>query len=245
MALEKLIGHRTSSAEEHWISISDLMAGLMVIFLFVAITYIRPIIATQNEVSDIVVSWKDTELDIHRALNQEFEHDLDNWHAELDRETMSIRFKAPEVLFKSGTADLQPEFQTILDDFFPLYLDVLNRFQNSISEIRIEGHTSSEWEGAATEYEAYIKNMELSQTRTRSVLEYVLGLKSIALFKEWARPKLTANGLSSSQLVYKDSKEDKAQSRRVEFRVRTDTKQHIIQVLEAIDGTNVRVSRIQ
>ena len=211
------------------------MAGLMVIFLFIAITYIRPVVETQNRIRDIVVAWKDSEVEIYKELQREFKEDLPRWHAELDRETLSIRFRAPDVLFDAGTANLQPEFRSILDDFFPRYLKVLHEFQDAIAEVRIEGHTSSEWEGAADNDEAYFRNMALSQARTRSVLEYALGLPLVAPFKEWAQAHLTANGLSSSQLVYRSSQEDKVQSRRVEFKVRTNSKEQIIRVLETIE----------
>lgn len=235
MALEQFLGRGSRPDDGHWLSVSDLMAGLMVIFLFIAITYIRPVVETQNRIRDIVVAWKDSEVEIYNALQREFEDDLPRWHAELDRETLSIRFRAPDVLFDSGTANLQPEFKSILDDFFPRYLKVLHVFQDAIAEVRIEGHTSSEWEGAATDDEAYFKNMALSQARTRSVLEYALGLPLVNPFKGWAQAHLTANGLSSSQLVYHGSQEDKARSRRVEFRVRTNSKEQIVRVLETIE----------
>ena len=235
MALEQILGRGSRSDDEHWISVSDLMAGLMVIFLFIAITYIRPVVETQNRIRDIVVAWKDSEVEIYKELQREFKEDLPRWHAELDRETLSIRFRAPDVLFDAGTANLQPEFRSILDDFFPRYLKVLHEFQDAIAEVRIEGHTSSEWEGAADDDEAYFRNMALSQARTRSVLEYALGLPLVAPFKEWAQAHLTANGLSSSQLVYRSSQEDKVQSRRVEFKVRTNSKEQIIRVLETIE----------
>ena len=38
-----------SDNDESWLSVSDLMAGLMVIFLFIAITYIRPLAETKQK----------------------------------------------------------------------------------------------------------------------------------------------------------------------------------------------------
>ena len=37
--IEKLFNRQAQETEEHWVSISDVMAGLMVIFLFIAISY--------------------------------------------------------------------------------------------------------------------------------------------------------------------------------------------------------------
>lgn len=50
MTMEKLFGRRAAPDDEHWMSVSDLMAGLMVIFLFIAITYIRPIVEIQSKI---------------------------------------------------------------------------------------------------------------------------------------------------------------------------------------------------
>ncbi len=207
----------------------------MVIFLFIAITYIRPILNTQSAIRQIVVTWQQSEVEIYIALRTEFEEDLPRWGAELDRETLSIRFKAPEILFDTAKSSLKPEFKLILSDFFPRYLRVLHGFQEAIDEIRIEGHTSSIWEGAATPNEAYFNNMGLSQARTRSVLEYGLQLPDVLPLKDWAREHLTANGLSSSRPILVGEVEDAGRSRRVEFRVRTNAKEQIVRVLETLD----------
>ncbi len=232
--LDKIIGRSASSDEEHWISVSDLMAGLMVIFLFIAITYIRPIVKVQDRIEEIVVAWSESEVAIFEALEIEFHDDLSRWRAELDQKTLSIRFKAPDVLFDAAAASLRPEFESILSEFFPRYLKVLAGFREGIAEVRLEGHTSSEWEGAINDDDAYFRNMSLSQARTRSVLKYSLSLPGIADQKDWARNLVTANGLSSSQLIMSNGLEDKVRSRRVEFRVRTNTKERIVRILETI-----------
>ncbi|MDX9861633.1 MAG: OmpA family protein [Rhodospirillales bacterium] len=232
--MRRILGLTRGADDHHWISVSDLMAGLMVLFLFIAITYIRPIVETQNKIREIVVAWNESEVDIHKALEEEFEKDLSRWGAELIRETLTIRFKSPDVLFDTAEATLKPEFKQILSEFFPRYLDVLNNFSSAIDEVRIEGHTSSEWIGVETQDEAYFRNMALSQARTRSVLEYCLGLPTVETVKSWAKAHMTANGLSSSRLILRDNAEDKVRSRRVEFRIRTNTKEQIVRVLETI-----------
>ena len=120
----------------------------------------------------------------------------------MDIETLSIRFKKP---FKQGEATVPNAFKSVLRDFFPRYVAILTKddYRNEISEIRIEGHTSSEWFVKVTGHEAYINNMELSQDRARNVLHYVLRIAHPAVTqnREWLKKNLTANGLSSSQLV--------------------------------------------
>ncbi|WP_323761866.1 OmpA/MotB family protein [Maricaulis sp.] len=227
------------SEGEGWLSVSDLMAGLMVFFLFIAILYIQPLQRIKLNVEAIVQAWQEGELEIYNALQAEFEDDLPRWNAQLDRNELTLRFNSPDVLFEAGDAALRPEFEVILSDFFPRYLATLEPFYEAslIEEIRIEGHTSSDWVGVS-EGEAYFRNMELSQDRTRSVLQYALELDGSSSHVGWARPLLTANGLASSRPITDgdSSMEDPVRSRRVEFRVRTTTQNRLNEILEQFEA---------
>jgi outer membrane protein OmpA-like peptidoglycan-associated protein len=76
--------------------------------------------------------------------------------------------------------------------------------------------------------------MALSQSRTRTTLQYVLGLPKVADQQQWLKANLTANGLSSSRLRYNaDGSENKDLSQRVEFRVRTNADAQISEILKA------------
>ncbi len=211
-------------SDEFWISISDLMSGLMVVFLFIAVAYI----------TNIAVTYEEFQSSLYDDLYDEFKDDLPRWNAELDRQTLSVRFNEPDVLFDLGESYLKPDFRAILDDFFPRYIGVLSRpeYVDEIEEVRIEGHTSSEWVNGTEGLPAYIANMELSQDRTRSVLAYVMALEGAEEHAAWLSARLTANGLSSSRLV-RDSTgaEDAVRSRRVEFRVKTDAERRIFDVI--------------
>lgn len=233
MSSTNLFQSESNGDDEHWISVSDLMAGLMVIFLFIAISYMKDIVVEKDRIEKIAITWNETQEALYEELDKEFKDDLAKWNAALDRNTLAIRFKEPSVLFDSGEAGLKPQFKVILDNFFPRYLSVLRKYREAIAEVRIEGHTSSEWEGAPTEMNAYFRNMELSQNRTRSVLSYALQLPTISVDRDWARKTITANGLSSSHPIYAyEGKEDPEQSRRVEFRVRTNAERQIVNILK-------------
>ncbi|MBF0187655.1 MAG: OmpA family protein [Magnetococcales bacterium] len=225
--------HSCSQEEDgHWISVSDLMAGLMVIFMFIAISYMRDVVVEKERIEQIAITWNETQEALHSDLEAEFKNDLEKWNAALDRETLSIRFKEPSVLFSSGESALNAQFKAILNSFFPRYLQVLKQYRDDISEVRIEGHTSSIWSRSKSAIDGYFKNMRLSQDRTRSVLQYCLQLPQVQQDASWARSTITANGLSSSRpILLKDGKEDATRSRRVEFRVRTNAEQKIVQIL--------------
>ena len=219
-----------------WVSIADMMTGLMVVFMFIAIIYIDNIQEQNAQIREIAVAFEEAEADIYDALVDEFETDLPVWNAIIDRESLAIRFQAPEVLFLPGSSALRPEFKDIIDDFFPRYIRVLDAHADSIEEVRIEGHTSSDWAGEPSEMQAYFNNMGLSQARTRSVLSYSLDREGLDAHYPWARRALTANGLSSSRPIKTDGAEDRKASRRVEFKVRTDAKTQMVRVLQSVDA---------
>ena len=249
--MEKMFNRQGQETEEHWVSISDVMAGLMVIFLFIAISYMvnanRETERANRETERIrelkvkVANLLDTYRNLQRALSEdlekEFESDLVNWTGYLDMETLSIRFKKP---FAQGDATVPNAFKNVLHDFFPRYTAILTKpeYKDNIAEIRIEGHTSSEWFDTVGLDMAYYNNMKLSQDRSRNVLKYVLEIRhpEIIQDKEWIKKHLTANGLSSSKLIfYLDGNQNKEESRRVEFRVVTKSEKLIDEIKELME----------
>ncbi len=211
--------------EGGWMHISDMMSTLMIIFLFISVCYMIDVRKDRDRMKDIAVAYNRLQNELYVDLSREFKDDLGKWNAVLDKKDMSIRFKEPDVLFDVGSSYLKMEFKDILDDFFPRYIKILNsdKYRDNIEEIRIEGHTSTEWSSSADEDDSYIYNMELSQGRTREVLTYCLSLMD-GDKKSWTKYRLTSNGLSSSRILLdKDGNEDKVLSRRVEFKVRTNS----------------------
>ena len=224
------------------------MAGLLLIFILV-LSFVMLDLMEKEERDDeiqkvllkIFTDYVELRGNLYIALEREFEKDLERWNAILDRETLSVRFREPKVLFAQGEAKVQFAFKEILDDFFPRYIQILKRpeYVNAIAEVRIEGHTSSEWSEDVSPEDAYIHNMELSQDRTRSVLQYVLQIPAIYSDKNWLQQHLTANGLSSSKLItYPNGTQNREESRRVEFRARTNAEKQLekIKELEGIIG---------
>lgn len=235
--MEKLFGSskRPSDSGEHWMSVSDLMAGLMMVFLFISVALMRDAMVERDKIKEVAETYQQTQEAIYIALFKEFEVDLKKWGAEIDRDTLSVNFTAPDVLFANGKANLTGNFQTILDDFFPRYLKVLDSYKPIIQEIKIEGHTSSKWNHDSTDYEAYFNNMRLSQSRTRAVLGYVMLLPNVAeQHYSWVKANVAAVGYSSSKLATnEEGLEDEDRSRRVSFRVITNAEEQIRKILGA------------
>ncbi|QGU33736.1 OmpA family protein [Thermochromatium tepidum] len=215
--------------EGHWLTVSDLMATLMMIFLFLAVLHMVQVERLHQAETEVRVTAAESRQAIYSALEREFRHDLPRWNAELVERTLTLRFREPDILFDRNSARIKPEFEAILNDFLPRYVAQLEPFRDVIREIRIEGHTSSEWKAGTPPLEAYFLNMELSQQRTQAVLRFAYGIDLIK-GKDWFRERVAAVGLSSSRPVLDASgHEDTAASRRVEFSVLTNFESRLLE----------------
>ena len=212
-----------------WISISDMMSGLMLIFLFIAISFMVKVESEKQEMKDIVLNYRDTKVNLNEALYSEFENDLANWNATINKEN-SIVFSSPEVLFDMSKSDIKNEFKIILDNFFPRYIKILTskNYKDKIYELRIEGHTSDSWKNSKSKEEIYLKNMQLSQTRAYEVLSYCYSLKdkTSVEHKQWLEKHLRANGMAFSKM------KNLKTARRVEFVIQMKSEENIYKVLE-------------
>ncbi len=249
--------------EAQWISLSDLMSSLMMIFMLIAIAfmlktqadsqsimryseqarlnamkmqdYARKMEADAVKIKQVAQVYDKVKSELYSELKQEFEGDFNRWGATINKD-LSIRFENQYILFNRGDTELKASFQEILANFFPRYMKIITspKYKSSVQEIRIEGHTSSLWSANTSPQEAYFRNMELSQARTRSALRYVMGLSQVQAESAWLRKYVTANGLSSSQpILNPDGTENEVLSQRVEFRIRTDAESKINDILQS------------
>lgn len=231
--MSRMLDPKSAEQEEsHWLSVSDLMAGLMMVFLFIAIALMRDAMLKAAQVKDVAVAYQENQVAIYEALLYEFEQDLDRWDAVIDDESLTFTFQSPDVLFAVGQVAISDQYSQLLADFFPRYISVLSNFTDSINEVRIEGHTSSFWNTSVSESEAYFLNMALSQGRTRSVLEYVYGLPEVSEFQPWIKQNFAAVGFSSAKAIIEDDVENEERSRRVTFRVITNADIQMRRILE-------------
>ncbi|MBE8717208.1 OmpA/MotB family protein [Cellvibrio polysaccharolyticus] len=222
--------------DSHWLSVSDLMSCLMIVFLFIAITLMRHAFIERDKIKQVAVAYQENQVAIYQDLKKEFEPDLNKWNADIDEDTLTFTFKSPDVLFKVGESHLSDQYKHLLTDFFPRYMSVLEQYKSSINEVRIEGHTSSQWNSNSSERDAYFHYMDLSQGRTRSVLSFVHDLETSAAHKDWIKSKFAAVGFSSSKLILDEKNiEDSVKSRRVSFRVVTNAEIQIKRILEATE----------
>lgn len=212
-----------------WMSVSDLMTGLMVIFLFVAIAYIKRVQDNQS----VLTQYVENKRDLHDKLEEEFESEQAEGKVSIHGD-LSMRFENAETLFKSGSWELTESFKAELANYIPRYLNILlkDSMRYKIREIRIEGHTD-DVPYPQLHPDPYMANLILSQKRTLKVMDYVRSLPEYQAYCDAEKAQLeywfTANGLSygkaldeKSEYMYVTQKPiNRDKSRRVEFRIIT------------------------
>ncbi len=222
---------RRKNEDAGWLSLSDMMTVLMVLFLIISVT-IAVTSTTRLQKMRGVLSYvaKQEEIlceELEENLSAEFQaSDL-----EIECNPIRIIFTNPNYEFAKNSYELTPQFENALKIFFPIYLATVDQWEmrELVDEIRIEGHTDSDGQ--------YIYNMQLSQNRARNVLNFAIGLPEIKRTDQyfyWTRSLLTANGLSYSRRLDQTGRvmkfpytgeENKDRSRRVEVKLRTSTKE--------------------
>lgn len=214
-----------------WMSVSDLMTGLMVIFLFVAIAYIKRVDDNQTMLKDFV----DNKQQLHDKLVEQFKTEAEDSIITIGGD-LSMRFQKAESLFGTAEETLKPEFKEQLAIIMPKYLNILleDTLRSKIREIRIEGHTD-DVPYPELDPDPYMANLILSQRRALNVMRFLRTLPEYKKYSEEDRKLLeywfTANGLSyghalneyGEYALISDSSQviDRSHSRRVEFRIIT------------------------
>lgn len=227
--------NKSQSDNPFALSIGDLMAGIL--FIFVLLLSVTMLEIQEKAEADAEISgrYNNIKSNIYLDIASEFKDNLSAWNAVVDSTELSVRFSTNEGVdtkasyFVSGSPEPSTYYKEILTDFFPRFLEVVanEEYRESIEEIRIEGHTDSDG--------GYLYNIQLSQDRAREVLDYCLSLVETSNEYEemvdWVKFKITANGLSYSHpILNADGSENKDLSRRVEFKVRTNAEKQLEEI---------------
>lgn len=189
---------------------------------------------TNEKIKQETMEYFQTQTSIAKALKTEFKNDLLSWGASVESDG-TVRFKDPAVLFKQNEFKLTPGGEQILKNFFKRFVEVLysTNFKDKIGEIRVEGHTSTEWSQGTSEIQRYIWNLDLSQKRAFEILRICLPSISNLEYFEVVKNQAIAIGHSSSKIIRnEDNSENRELSRRVDFRAITNSEK----ILKEISG---------
>ena len=197
----------------YWLSIGDLMASILMIFMLL---FIVKTIETGRELrkkEEIIEGFTGLKKNIISKIQKDFEER--GIKVDIDPQTGTIKID-DKILFNTGEYLLKPEGKKYLNDFVPIYINLLlndEEVKKELSQIIIEGHSD--------DMGSYLYNMDLSQKRANEVFKYIY--TTLGNFSKSEREELekyiTANGKSKANLIYKENGEvDRAKSRRVEIK---------------------------
>ncbi|MDF0728428.1 OmpA family protein [Cytobacillus sp. S13-E01] len=212
------VSKQTEETGSHWMSFTDLMSGLLLIFaLFLMVNLFdhQTSMEKKDELIEEVVGIK---TEIIEELRKAFSHS--NLRMDIDPKTGVIRFSSG-VFFGYNSYEVTPAGGESLREFIPEYIGILlsEQFRDHISQIIVEGHTDQEG--------SYLYNLDLSQTRSFAVVKEILS-EDFPDFehKNEMRSLLTSNGRSFSEpMLNEEGKIDPEKSRRVEFKFRLKDEQ--------------------
>lgn len=194
----------------YWLSIGDLMAGILIIFILLFISKTLEAGRELQKKEVIIENFTSIKKKIIAKLKNEFEKK--NIKIDIDPQTGAIKID-DKILFNTGEYKIKLEGKEYLYNFIPIYINLLlndNEIKNELSQIIIEGHTD--------DVGSYIYNMELSQKRAFEVVKYIYNEMPDFKGKSELEKYITANGRSKIKLIRDEKgKINQEKSRRVEF----------------------------
>ena len=208
-----------------YLSISDLMSSLLMIFAMLFITAQIQLQVKIKEAETLKIQiekYKKAVDELPLRILNALEGKMGGQGLfTVDPETGDVSI-GDRILFDSGSAELKPAGKQFLDQFIPVYSGVIfsdNLFDQQITRVVVEGHTSSK----GTEKE----NLELSLRRALAVSNYISFNQLNFPTKERFKKKILASGRGD---IESNKKIDDPRDRKVVFRFqfrREDFKQFL------------------
>lgn len=195
-----------------WIPYSDLMAGLLGIFALLLVVTIYKLGEPLEDVRSL--------LEERRAVVEDLKSSFRGDDRIEITDAGSIRFLG-EILFDPGKDELSDDGQQVLTDLMPKYLAVISsrdQFVEQLSRILVEGHADPSF-ALDDSLAAYIYNLDLSQRRAASVVEFLLQSTTLSEHEEFMQSFFMASGRSSTDLIKDETSGavDFARSRRIQI----------------------------
>ena len=197
------------------LSLGDLMAGLLLIFVLL-LSFVMLRLENLMEEKRRELELLDDRERIKKLLISRLLRELSEFDVEVDPDTGVIRVREG-ILFDFGKDGLKQDGKAFLRQFTPKYVGILlsdRLVKEHIAQVIIEGHTDN--------VGGYEYNLGLSLRRANSVTAYLFADEfGTFRYAEELKTLLSANGRSFVQpIASNDTEEGRAQNRRVEFQFR-------------------------
>lgn len=216
-----------------WISISDLMSGVLAVFIIYFVIQsinlqlgIAKLDSERGDYKRVIDKIYSVKIDIIEKIRK-------NLDVEIDEKTGAIKLDS-SILFDSDEYKIKPEGKEYLKKIIPEYLKILlgdKKIRKNLSGIIIEGHTDKQG--------SYLYNLNLSQRRANSVVQFIFS-NEMPTFQEikYLKKYITSNGRSYSFYLGKEGTWIDSKSRRVEIKFELNDSEVIEQLKELVEKNN-------
>lgn len=222
--------------QETWIGVSDLMAGIAIVFIaFVSYALNDRIDSINSQFCEILSESREDLKEIGIAVDSCTEG------------RVNLVFNDPETAFGAGEYKMPENLKKALNQTIPEAFEKIEEknLDSYIESFVVEGHTSEEWDEeneSKNESYAYWRNMKLSQDRARNVLNYIREdiIKSMGERERFCNMRRigSASGLSSRNPVAYNNKIIREKSRRIEIVILTQERP------EKLEGSKEAVANL-
>lgn len=225
-----ILKKKRSQEEEpgFWISFSDLMASILIIFILLFVYKLVEYQANLTEKEQQIQELTSTRVKIIEMLQEEFKkEDID---INIDPKTGTIKLNE-SILFDTSKSELKEEGKEFARRFIPIYVKILlgnEEVKSQLSQIIIEGHTD--------DVGSYMSNLKLSQDRTLSVAQFLLDDEFDYKYKKDLQEYITLNGRSYSEPILDDEGNiNRDASRRVEIKFRLKEEEILLEIQNKLE----------
>lgn len=201
------------TANIFWITMTDLMTGLVLVFI---VMFFYAYLSGHIKQFEKTLAQENATKTLQESLKNE------SIEASVDPISGVVKISDLE-LFDLNSYELSEKGKQYLDKFAPAYFNSLfsnNYLDKNIDKIIIQGHTDSQtFKGKFSDDEQYMKNMELSLKRALAVANYMTNTPYNKVNGNRLRKMIIVEGASFSTPIIINGKEDYAKSRRVELKL--------------------------
>jgi len=213
-----------------WISVSDLMTGLMLVFLFISVIYMmaqekdknrirqdknriqrdkkrvehdkKKLEVERRTIREIAVTFRETQNALYSKLAEVLGEEQKKGFLTVRRNNLSVSFHAPP---KAKRFFFRKAACNLPKAFQRKLTTFFPTYLGILYLPKFRNQIEEiRIEGHTSSEGIYLSNMRLSQCRARAVLRFLLQNVSISKEKEkWLRKRLSVNGLSSSRVIKK------------------------------------------